>query len=65
VYLIDDLPSELDAERCERICRCLATIGAQTMLTCVDRQAVPARWLGDEESVAVFHVEQGQVNQIG
>ena len=65
LYLIDDLPSELDSERCERVCRCLRTIGAQTMLTCVDRQAVPAHWLGDEESVAVFHVEHGQVSPSG
>lgn len=61
LYLIDDLPSELDAERCERICRCLAGLGAQTLLTCVERGALPAHWLGDESDLAMFHVEHGQV----
>ena len=64
VYLIDDLPSELDAERCERVCRCLSGLGAQTLLTCVDRDAVPAHWLGEQDEVAMFHVEHGQVAAI-
>ena len=62
LYLLDDLPSELDTERCERVCRCLAEMGAQTMLTCVDSQAVPPHWLGSEDNVAVFHVEHGEVS---
>jgi DNA replication and repair protein RecF len=63
LYLVDDLPSELDAERCERVCRCLATIGAQTMITCVERRALPVASLGDAADVAVFHVKQGDVQR--
>lgn len=53
LYLIDDLPSELDAERCERVCRCLATIGAQTLLTCVDSDVVQPAWLVPHSSGGV------------
>jgi DNA replication and repair protein RecF len=63
LYLIDDLPAELDAERCERVCRSLQGIGAQTLLTCVDFATLPPGWLGDEEEVAVFHVEHGEVSR--
>lgn len=63
LYLIDDLPAELDAERCERVCRSLRDIGAQTLLTCVDSATLPPGWLGDEEKVAVFHVEHGEVSR--
>lgn len=61
LYLIDDLPSELDAERCERVCSVLAAMRAQTMITCVSRSAIPASWLGSDADVAMFHVKQGQV----
>ena len=64
MYLIDDLPSELDAERCERVCRCLADIGAQTMLTCVDGQVIAPQWLGDGADLAMFHVEHGRVHRV-
>ncbi|MFT4767789.1 MAG: DNA replication and repair protein RecF [Glaciecola sp.] len=61
LYLIDDLPSELDAERCERVCRALAAMRAQTLITCVSRTAIPMEWLGLDAEVAMFHVEQGRV----
>lgn len=62
VYLVDDLPAELDRERCERVCGCLAGIGAQTLVTCVDREALPASWFGfPETDVRMFHVEHGVV----
>jgi DNA replication and repair protein RecF len=65
LYLIDDLPSELDEERCERVCRALAAMRAQTLITCVSPQAVPAGWLGADADVAMFHVKHGQVRQAG
>ncbi|MFT7286416.1 MAG: DNA replication and repair protein RecF, partial [Halieaceae bacterium] len=61
LYLIDDLPSELDAARCERVCRSIAGMSAQTLITCVDRQSLPAEWLGEKNEIAMFHVEQGEV----
>lgn len=62
LYLIDDLPSELDQERCERICRMLASMGAQTLITSVEAESVPTHWLGGVDEVQVFHVEQGQIS---
>jgi hypothetical protein len=58
LYLIDDLPSELDAERCERVCRPCDDRGADDdyLRGC---RALPVEWLGDAGGVAVFHVEHG------
>lgn len=70
LFLVDDLPSELDARRCERVCRLLAEMPVQTMITCVDRDAIPVAWLrgeggrGGDKDVAVFHVEHGEVIQV-
>lgn len=63
LFLVDDLPAELDAERCERVCRALARTGAQTFLTCVDAGAIKPHWLAEPDEVAVFHVEHGKVNR--
>jgi DNA replication and repair protein RecF len=65
LYLIDDLPSELDEERCERVCRALTDMGAQTLITCVSPEAVPRSWLGSSTDVAMFHVEHGRVARVG
>ncbi|WOJ98689.1 DNA replication/repair protein RecF [Congregibacter brevis] len=64
LYLIDDLPSELDAERCERVCRALAAMRVQTLITCVSRSAIPIEWLGSDTSVTMFHVKQGEVDLV-
>jgi DNA replication and repair protein RecF len=64
LYLIDDLPSELDAERCERVCRALAAMRVQTLITCVSASAIPAEWLGSDAEVAMFHVKQGFVQLV-
>lgn len=61
LYLIDDLPSELDRERCERVCRALARMAVQSLITCVDKTALPLDWLGGLSTVSMFHVEHGQV----
>ena len=61
LYLIDDLPSELDRERCERVCRALAGMQVQSLITCVDAGAISREWLGEASQVAMFHVEHGQV----
>ena len=65
LFLVDDLPAELDAARCERVCRRLASMRAQTLITCVDANAISASWLSatDDEAVQMFHVEHGTVQQ--
>lgn len=62
LLLVDDLPSELDAGRCEAFCGLLARMPVQTMITCVDRAMIKPHWLAvDEGFVSMFHVEQGAV----
>jgi DNA replication and repair protein RecF len=61
-YLVDDLSSELDRERCEKVCRLLSDLRVQTLITSVERSSVPREWLeGDAGDVGVFHVKQGAV----
>ena len=61
-YLIDDLPSELDREHSELVCRLLATMQAQVFITCVERQDITDVW-PDDANLAVFHVEHGVLQQ--
>ncbi|GAB5412591.1 MAG: DNA replication/repair protein RecF [Congregibacter sp.] len=63
VYLVDDLPSELDQERCERVCSQLAAMEVQTLITCVSRDAIHSGWLG-ERGFSMFHVEHGEVERL-
>ena len=58
LYLVDDLPAELDREHCARVCEQLGT-GRQVILTAVDRAPLEAAW--GEKPLSLFHVEQGQV----
>ena len=61
-YLIDDLPSELDREHSELVCRLLSTMQAQVFITSVERQDITDVW-PDDANLAVFHVEQGVLQQ--
>jgi len=64
LFLVDDLPAELDAGRCERVCRRLASMRAQTLITCVDADAIDANWLTTgSETLQMFHVEHGVVQR--
>ena len=58
VYLVDDLPAELDREHCARVCEQLGA-GRQVILTAVDWAQLEAAW--GEKPLNLFHVEQGQV----
>ena len=63
LYLIDDLPAELDQERCERVCRTLSSSGAQSLITCIEPGSLPADWFGDK-GLALFHVEHGSAQAL-
>ncbi len=66
IYLVDDLPSELDREHARRVCAVLADMGAQVFITCVERDAIVDVWPREASSVPVmFHVEQGRVEPDG
>lgn len=60
VYLVDDLPAELDAEHRLRLGRALAELKGQVLVTAVQRDLV-IDGLGHAEALAMFHVEHGRV----
>lgn len=59
-YLVDDLPSELDAQHCRRVCEELDVLGAQVFITCVEQQSLARCW-PVQADLAMFHVEQGRI----
>lgn len=58
VYLIDDLAAELDAERKRVVIKLLDDLGAQVFLTSLGEMDLCQL---SQESVKVFHVEQGTI----
>ena len=63
LYLVDDLPSELDEAHGRRVCEELDAIGAQVFITCVEPQDVLRIWSAIE-APTMFHVEHGLVESI-
>jgi DNA replication and repair protein RecF len=64
VYLVDDLPAELDSEHRRTLGALLAGLGAQVFITSVDADAVRGPlsmepWFKDDD-IKRFHVEQGE-----
>ncbi len=58
LYLVDDLPAELDRAHCASVCSQLGA-GRQVILTAVDRGSLEAAWGNDP--LKLFHVEHGQI----
>ena len=58
LYLVDDLPAELDAAHCASVCKELG-VNRQVVLTAVDRAALEAAWQAGP--LSLFHVEHGRV----
>jgi DNA replication and repair protein RecF len=64
VYLVDDLPAELDRHHCALVAEVLNELGAQVFITCVEKQDVAGVW--PQAAVggsAMFHVEHGVVTR--
>jgi DNA replication and repair protein RecF len=62
VYLVDDLPAELDAHHRQVLCDAMIGQQAQVLVTCVDARDLEPCWRGvaaDERMT--FHVEQGRI----
>jgi DNA replication and repair protein RecF len=60
VFLVDDLPSELDVQRRHLFCELLSDLGSQVFVTSIDRHG----WANagfDQQELSVFHVEHGAV----
>ena len=62
IYLVDDLPSELDEHHRRALCRLLEDLRCQVFITCVDHELLREGWQ-TETPVALFHVEQGRITQ--
>ncbi|MGV8842106.1 MAG: DNA replication/repair protein RecF [Pseudomonas sp.] len=62
IYLVDDLPSELDQQHRRALCRLLEELNCQVFITCVDPEVLNDAWCTDTP-VAMFHVEQGRITQ--
>ena len=58
VYLIDDLPSELDEEKQGAVMDLLSNIQTQVIITAIDSRFIEKR--ACRNSISVFHVEQGR-----
>jgi len=56
LYLVDDLPAELDEAHCASVCDQLRG-GRQVVMTAVDRASLQRAW--GQAPINLFHVEQG------
>jgi len=63
LYLLDDLPSELDLQHREKVGELLNRLGAQTFITGVVREDVLSTWPKQSEQTSMFHVEHGGITQ--
>ncbi|MFT7300013.1 MAG: DNA replication and repair protein RecF [Porticoccus sp.] len=63
MYLLDDLPSELDLEHRRKVGKLLYRLGAQVFITGVVRGDLRSSWPDEKKDVRMFHVEHGQITQ--
>lgn len=61
LFLIDDLPSELDADHRLRLCKELEALQAQCFITCIEPGELGTIW-SPEIPLKMFHVEHGQIS---
>jgi DNA replication and repair protein RecF len=61
VFLVDDLPAELDRTHRNAFCALLDEMKCQIFMTTVDEKHLEYRWINPAET-SLFHVEQGHVN---
>lgn len=59
LYLIDDLPAELDEHHRQRLCQMLVDMKSQLLVTCVDTEAFRNCWA--DRDVRQFHLSDGQL----
>lgn len=64
IYLIDDLPAELDQEHRTLLVKWLRKMDTQVFITGVDRNSLLESWKEAKDiDIKLFHVEQGRVTQ--
>ena len=65
VFLVDDLPSELDRRHRSALAALLSSLGCQGLVSCVDRADLEAVWPSvPEDQRRMFHVEQGRFTHV-
>ena len=62
VYLVDDLPAELDLAHRQQLCRELGAIQSQIFVTATDPDSFAGCW-SPHSDVQWFHVEHGQITE--
>ncbi|MGH1373043.1 MAG: DNA replication/repair protein RecF [Cellvibrionaceae bacterium] len=63
VYLIDDLPAELDDSFRKTLAGWLSDMNCQVCVTGVEKQVLMDAWSNDSLSTRVFHVKHGTITQ--
>ncbi|WP_027858511.1 DNA replication/repair protein RecF [Marinobacterium jannaschii] len=63
IYLIDDLPSELDSHHSRLFCEFLEESSNQCFITCVDADALAYPW-STQTDVARFSIESGALSRV-
>ena len=62
VYLVDDLPAELDKKHRLALCALLEELECQVFVTCVDHKDIDDCW-SKQAAISMFHVEHGVIKQ--
>ena len=61
IYLVDELPAELDRGRCEKVLRLLADLESQILITSISKDAIETI---PNQDINWFHVKHGQVSSM-
>lgn len=65
IYLVDDLPAELDEKHRALLARWLDKMATQVFITGVEQETLSATWRDKPDlAIKLFHVEQGTVVEI-
>jgi DNA replication and repair protein RecF len=59
IYLIDDLPAELDEESIENVCKTLISLQTQCFITAIHKNNI--NHLFPSSSIKMFHMKQGEI----
>ena len=62
IFLVDDLPSELDEQHRKALCALLEELECQVFISCVDIEHLRDCWKNDTP-LSMFHVEHGHIVQ--
>lgn len=61
VYLVDDLPAELDEKHRHLLVKWLNLLSTQVFITGVEAEPLINPWVDYDQKVKVFHVEHGEI----